>query len=62
MSRIRMNALPPERPAPTEKPELNNERDIPSEPDDGHAPEELEESIAGEEDPGAALDAPEEQP
>lgn len=58
-------------PAPNEEPELNNERDIPTEADDaevveapaGRSAAELgravadKESVAGEEDPGAALDA-----
>lgn len=60
MSRI--NTFPPGRLAPDEEPELNNERDIPTEAGDGPAPEVPEESVAGEEDPGAALDAPQGRP
>lgn len=54
------------RPAPHEEPEFNNERDIPTESGDlggnaasGGVDEKavpVEESVAGEEDPGAALD------
>lgn len=67
----------PVRPAPNEEPEFNNERDIPTEPGhtgaDGPAEErdakrEVDdeavagkESVAGEEDPGAALDEVTEQ-
>jgi hypothetical protein len=49
--------------APHEEPEFNNERDIPTESGDPGAGADVddeavatEESVAGEEDPGAALD------
>lgn len=48
------------RPAPHEEPEFNNERDIPTESGEAGVAnggsEAAEESVAGEEDPGAALD------